>query len=274
MGFFSDLAKGFSKAVTGIPGAIIGGAIDVGSSFLGNELFGKKNAAEAWEQSRANSAEQFAREYGAYKTRYQDTMNDMRAAGLNPILAAGSGGFNVGSGASAQMANAFQAPTPEKYGSSAAQMFASARLNNQKTEESKMNTKKIQAEAYKVLEDRLVSIEERFRVRAQKNLLVAQEKETLQRVKNLKREWWNLLQQFNKITAEATELHSRNLLNQQTAIKTKIMGENIVKQTEKLKAELSQLRKISNVYDSDIGQILGYVKAVMDALPINIGILR
>ncbi len=76
----SNSAKTFSENIkSGIGGAV--GALP--STLIQNRL------------NQANSARAFSSSMGAYKTRYQNTTADMRAAGLNPVLAA-SGGFNVG----------------------------------------------------------------------------------------------------------------------------------------------------------------------------------
>lgn len=87
-------------------------ALITGAATIGSSLLGMKSTSDANQAARLNSAESFAREYGAYKTRYQDTVADMREAGLNPILAA-SGGFNVGSGASSTPAQTFQTQYPD-----------------------------------------------------------------------------------------------------------------------------------------------------------------
>lgn len=71
MGFVDNTAAG--AAAGGVPGAIIGGA----ASILGG-LFSQSSARSA------------------YRHRYQDTVKDMRAAGLNPALAYGQ---NPGGGA-------------------------------------------------------------------------------------------------------------------------------------------------------------------------------
>lgn len=103
-------------ATGGAPGALIGGALGVASSLLGG-LFGKHNTNKTndmnykimQEQNKFNAAE-------AQKLRdWQETMyrmfgtssakaNDMRAAGLNPLLGDVSASGNVGSGTAASAA--------------------------------------------------------------------------------------------------------------------------------------------------------------------------
>ena len=107
-------------ATGGIPGALVGGALGVAGSLLGG-LFGKHNTDKTnamnykimQEQNKFNAAE-------AEKLRdWQETMyrmfgtssakaNDMRAAGLNPLLGDVSASGNVGSGAAATAAESAQ----------------------------------------------------------------------------------------------------------------------------------------------------------------------
>ena len=67
--FDQDAAQGFASS-----------ALD----FAGNRYM----ADRATDASRANSAAAYAMSREAYKNRYQDTVVDMKKAGLNPILAA------------------------------------------------------------------------------------------------------------------------------------------------------------------------------------------
>lgn len=72
------------------------------------------SANRANQQSWDNVKSAHALSMDAYKKRYQHTMEDMRRAGLNPILAA-SGGFNVGSGPTASAPTAHMANSPETF---------------------------------------------------------------------------------------------------------------------------------------------------------------
>lgn len=80
-------------AVIGAAGALGAGAL----SFFGQKSANRANIASAresmdWQERMSNSS-------------YQRSMDDMRRAGLNPILAAKLGGAGVGSGATAQSQN-------------------------------------------------------------------------------------------------------------------------------------------------------------------------
>ena len=79
----------------GIDDAIIAAGVGGGLSLIGGMMGNDARAAQAREAN-AFSAQQFA-------TRYQTTVKDMEAAGLNPMLAYSQGGGSPPSGQQAQM---------------------------------------------------------------------------------------------------------------------------------------------------------------------------
>lgn len=111
---------GAGAAVGGVPGALVGGALGVASSLLGG-LFGKHNTNKTNEMNYRIMQEQnrFNAEEAKKNRDWQELMyrmfgtssakaNDMRAAGLNPLLGDVSASGNVGSGASATAAESAQ----------------------------------------------------------------------------------------------------------------------------------------------------------------------
>ena len=111
---------GVGAAIGGVPGALIGGALGLGSSLLGG-LFGKSNTQKTnemnykimQEQNRFNAEEaQKNRDWQELMYRMFGTSsakaNDLRAAGLNPLLGDVSASGNVGSGSAATAAESAQ----------------------------------------------------------------------------------------------------------------------------------------------------------------------
>lgn len=79
-----------AAAAGGAAGGLIGGIFNLGATAMAANRSAKE-ARRAW-----------ARNVFSYKHRYQWAMDDLRAAGLNPILAAGYGGGSVGASPAGQ----------------------------------------------------------------------------------------------------------------------------------------------------------------------------
>lgn len=119
-----------------IAGAIGAAAIGGGLSYLGGE--------QASKRTRNSLREQMEFQERMYGTRYQTTMRDMRAAGLNPMLAYQTGVGSTPSGASAT----YQDTITPAVSSAKAALTADQELKLMRAE-----TKKREAERWRTIEE-------------------------------------------------------------------------------------------------------------------------
>jgi hypothetical protein len=192
----------------------------------------------------------YDRSMQAYKSRYQDTVKDMKAAGLNPILAA-SGGFNVGNSVQAQPAQAFQAHNIQSPASSARDVSSietnktQAQLNTQKKAESVQNALKHAAQSGKFTEEANLLAAKVHQVTASVNLMQEQAEE-----------------------AQASAYQKRQQGNFYSSQKKKIAAE-----VKTMGAKLAQLKTESNVYDHPYGQWIKWATEILKAVGLPLAIL-
>ena len=149
------------------------------------DVFGRQmdessaRAAREWQGEQAGIA--FERSMEAYRQRYQNTTADMRAAGLNPILAA-SGGFSVGNSPAAPMVGMPPAPMGNVFSglSSSAKDFAETSKVDPEIdliEEQKRlleyQQEKIAKEIEKMDQEIIRSVEEIGKIRSEKSLMIS-----------------------------------------------------------------------------------------------------
>lgn len=264
MGFLSGLIKSAVPAlVSGFTGGLGGGLADLGMSFLGNQLIGRPNSAYAHQQS-----------LDAYGRRYQMTTADMRAAGLNPILAASSG-FGVGQ--SPQM----MAPQLQQYniGSTAESFERADQLRKEKVK-TVAETKKTINEAKLIRNKAREVVFNIKKLRSEKNLIDQNEENAVREMFNLEQDFFKKANEISKLQFEILEIEKRTAL-QDTEInfiqanKEKIKAEtkNLATVQEKIKAEIAKLKKIAEVYDRPGGLILAYIQEIMKSLGMVIGVV-
>ena len=213
----------------------IGTAVDLGTDWLKNEFINKPNAEAANKTAKEASALAWERSYGAYKSRYQDSMADMKQAGLNPILAAG--GIS-GSPPQASSAQSFQAAQPSSSGTQAG-------VNIEKRKEIIKNRKLLVKKA-------LTEIRKAAQSRAQQGLITAQEKMALKNVQKIVEETELLLQKQMGTSAQTslTEQQERYLMTRHKA----------------LKMTLKELEKTSLIYGAPAGHILKFFELLIKSL--------
>lgn len=218
--------------------AIIAGAAALGGSALSG-LMARSNAKEAGDMSK-----------DVYKHRYRYTVSDMRAAGINPIMAASSG-FNVGSGVNYPAAAAPPVPNFSEY------IMADAQSSKaiQEVENLKQDIKNKQQQVQE-------SLARTAKERAQAGLITQQEKNAL-------REWSLIDQRITNSIAEYERISSQAALNWRQKESVNETIKQIQQDIEKTKVVLKSLSSVGKAYDGPIGGILGYIKAISDALGLH-----
>jgi hypothetical protein len=193
----------------------IGSALTSGlMSFFGGE---RRNEAQAEQAAQANafSAQQFA-------SRYQTTVKDMAAAGLNPMLAYSQGGGSPPSGQQAQMQDTVT-PAVESFNRTRATASQNA-VQNAQVENIGADTENKRAQAANIRADTMLKVAQENlagasadQARTNIGYLETQSKKILEEIKNIPKEGErldalvkNLAQEYNLIverthnTREAT----------------------------------------------------------------------
>ena len=227
----------------GVVKGLGGGIVDLATSYIGNQAIGKPNSAYAYSQSRKGAQEAFERSYGAYKTRYQDTMADMKKAGLNPILAAGSGGFNVGNSPQMSAYGGYQPQVPNVSSSASARNYADAGLKRGQIKETVRKVQKLRAETLHTLN----LMEETL---AKTGKIKAETRNIIKKIRVTSMEYW-------KVAAEYQLAINRGYLSVEQ--KQKTMAE-----TRKLKLAMAELKKSSDIYNTPYAGAL--IKSIETAI--------
>lgn len=128
--------------------------IPAAASIIGNLMNNKQS------QDNAATANAFSAQQSA--TQYQRGTADMKAAGLNPMLAYSQGGAASATGVQAQTSNIFNG-AQEAYNATK-QTNSNIKKQTQETETSSATEAKINEEKLKVMEEKLNTIQERARI--------------------------------------------------------------------------------------------------------------
>ena len=234
-----------------ILGGLAGGALDLGAQWLGNELIGKPNSAYAYKQARIGAEEAFERSYGAYKTRYQDTMGDMQKAGLNPILAAGSGGFNVGNSPQMSAYGGYQPQVPNVSSSSSARNYADAGLKLGQTKETVRKVQKLRAETLHTL-----------------NKL----EETLANTGKINEETRLIMKKTRKAVIDTWKSHANFYESTSKSYLNVLARKKLLLDIQKLKLAIPELKSSSDIYDTPYtGQFIKFLETMIKTLtPVKI----
>lgn len=269
MGFLSGALDFGKSLIGGLPGTLLG----IGGDYAASQMVGGKDAAHANRLAQENSAIAWNNSLDLYAKRYRYTMADMKAAGLNPILAAASGGFNVSGQPSYQRAEAFMPHSPYGGGSASALNFAQAGKATEETQKVKQETQKTIVEAYH-------EVKKINQTMARTKLLTTEERKAMQNIFNLEQEFFKKAAEISKLREEVQYVRSSTAATQADitrigAQERKLQAEGTLleKKAKELQYRLSQLSKLAKVYEGPAGQTLAYVKEIMGALNLNLGLL-
>lgn len=280
MGFLDivkDIGIGALKSATG-------GLVDLGGSYLSNELIGQPNAATAYGMSKEAADTQWERQKQAattafersqmsaetafknsekvYNSRYQRTVNDMRAAGINPILAASSG-FNVGSGpqqataiapaAQPVSAQAFKATGyPTQVPSQSALALERTGLASSEAFKKRQEAVQVVADTRLKLMQVLTEFEKQYNIRSQRDLNVASENKAYVETQRIFKETDRIVKDAQLKVAQGKKIAAEiNVLE---------------KQFEKLRFNMNELRRTSAIYGAPAGHILKFFELLIKSL--------
>lgn len=219
--------------------ALIGAAAAIGGGMM--SASSSRSAAEkAYGMSEHQADKARMWEEFMFRNKAQMEVADLKAAGLNPILAV-SNGYHSGTIPSAPVGQGFQAGMPSfDLANSAKNVAESVKAES----DAKLNAQKAQE-----------SIAKAGMLRAQQGLMTTQEKKE-----------WEL---YNNAMKEFEILDKKvDLLDQDIQL-TEKERERVGLVINTLQKQLEKLSKVSNVYKGPAGQFISYLNAILGT--INVG---
>jgi len=270
MGFLDSVIGIGGKVLDSFTGGLGSTVLGMGSQLFGNVL-NQSNAQDAFENSQNASRESAAWNAEQYAKRYQTTAKDMRAAGINPIMAA-SGGFSTGNAPTMASAQSFQA-APVQDASASARNYAE--MNRTLSEEKKtiVETEKAVEETKRVVAETANVMQDTLKKREETGLAKANERKAVQEFINLQ---WQVMESVERVkllkeqTLQAATQAGLNQAQKWQAIENekKIIQEtrNLRKHEQLLEADVKRLSGIDAVYGNEAGKNLSIFREVIKAL--------
>jgi len=259
MGFLDSIVKGIGGALTDLPGTLIGGAMDMFS------------AKQAYDRSEGGSRDAFNMSQAAYNQRYQNTARDMKAAGLNPILAA-TGGFSVGNSPTMAPPQNFSAPGHYMGGSAAsAREVATTEKTEEETKRTAAETAKIIKELDLVVEQTQRTREEILKTREDTKVATQTERNLVTTMFNLEQDFLRKIKEIDKTQQEIYLLEAQRgqtleTTKQVQALTQKVADDRaLVRQMERQhRYDADKLEKTTAVYRGQLGDVVGGMRSAVE----------
>jgi len=253
MGFFSDIGdavKGFTEPFASVM-PLVSGVL----GFAGQQEANSANAAQASEnrsfQERLSS------------TAYQRAVADMKAAGLNPMLAYSQGGASTPGGSQAVMGNAgLSGAQASSYGASSSLAGSQSDLNVASASESRARTIVAEKTA-----DRVVA--ETANARTENDRILKTTDVLRQQYSNLEKEGQNLTEIGNQLRASILKIKAdTRVANAEELLK------GVLKTLTENQSTLTGLDVEAARQTNNIGREFGQFKPLIDALTAILRIRR
>lgn len=249
-------------------GALASMGLDYGMSYLGNSLL----AGNANDNSAKAAAAAYANNLKAYQRRYQDTVVDMRAAGLNPILAA-SGGFNVSGAPTMPMAQSFMGTMSGVHPlSSSAKDYADTDQATTAARKNEAETERTFQEIKNKKQEVIESIQRTAESRAREGKTTQEEMLVGKQIINTIEDTIQKIEQARLLRAEVLKTLSQSDLNDQEKLRARedvnrirALTASINQSRNMMEAEYSRLKKMSSQYNIPVwGSILAGINNILN----------
>lgn len=250
---FGDIISGITRnPLFGMATNTLGGGLmgSIGSGLI-TDFFGDANARDQFQRSQSLMNQQASVNESMFRNRYQWTMEDMRKAGLNPILAVAGSGMSVGgSGPSVGLATPTMAPQPD---------FTAVATSAKGLEEAESETarrRELFARASAEVQKAAESFANVWKIGAEAALLYSKNKTEIELAKKA-------VQDVRESAKRVGQINLQMELTQEEIERVRWLTEKLQLDYARMKAELERIQKLGGIYGSKAGWLLTSVETLM-----------